>query len=79
MNFFSHQERQLKIDEYREIAVPLVAWLQENIMAMSQRNFPTTLIEMKVSLQQNIHSFHILLQGSVDYNSIFCFMSKGVI
>ena len=42
------QERQLKIDEYREISVPLVAWLQEHIMIMSQRNYPATLIEMKV-------------------------------
>ena len=51
-------ERQLKIDEYRDLSSSLVTWLQDVIMMMSQRNFPSTLIEMK-SLLADLNRFKI--------------------
>ncbi len=44
------QERQLKFDEYRDLATRLVIWLRENTGVMLDRNFPSTLIEMKVRI-----------------------------
>jgi len=44
------QERQLKWDEYRDLASKLLHWLQDSTVMMLDRNFPTTLIEMKVYL-----------------------------
>ena len=42
------QERQLKFDEYRDLSSRLIMWLRENTAVMLDRNFPSTLIEMKV-------------------------------
>ena len=42
------QERQLKYDEYRELASKLMLWLREATNDMQDRAFPSTLIEMKV-------------------------------
>ena len=42
------QERQLKFDEYRDLSSRLLMWLRENTAVMLDRNFPSTLIEMKV-------------------------------
>ncbi len=42
------QERQLKWDQYREMASTLLMWLRDSTVSMLDRNFPHTLIEMKV-------------------------------
>ena len=51
------QERQLKFDEYRDLSSRLLMWLRENTAVMLDRNFPSTLIEMKV---------RIVVTGGVD-------------
>ena len=43
------QERQLKWEEYRDAASSLQAWLRNATAIMMDRNFPATLMEMKVS------------------------------
>ena len=51
------QERQLKFDEYRDLSSRLLMWLRENTAVMLDRNFPSTLVEMKV---------RIVVTGGVD-------------
>ncbi|KAK2164152.1 hypothetical protein LSH36_68g10066 [Paralvinella palmiformis] len=51
-------ERQLKWDEYRDLASKLLHWLQDSTVLMLDRNFPTTLIEMK-SLLAEFNRFRI--------------------
>lgn len=41
------QESQQRSGEYREIASSLNRWMREKLSVMSDRNFPSTLIEMK--------------------------------
>jgi hypothetical protein len=43
------QERQLKFEEYHDLASRLLLWLRDATAIMMDRNFPTTLIDMKVS------------------------------
>ena len=46
--FSPFQERQLRWEEYRELAQSLLHWLRDATAMMLDRNFPATLIEMKV-------------------------------
>lgn len=41
------QESQARTKEYRELATSLHLWMKENQAMMSDRTFPSTLIEMK--------------------------------
>lgn len=43
------QERQLKWEEYRDLASSMLVWLRDATAIMLDRNFPATLIELKVS------------------------------
>uniref|UniRef100_A0A2C9K839 Calponin-homology (CH) domain-containing protein n=1 Tax=Biomphalaria glabrata TaxID=6526 RepID=A0A2C9K839_BIOGL len=40
-------ERQLKIEEYKELSMSLLTWLRDAIKLMLSRNYPTTLLEIK--------------------------------
>ena len=44
------QERQLKFEEYHDLASRLLLWLRDATAIMLDRNFPPTLIDMKVSV-----------------------------
>lgn len=44
----SLQERQLRWEEYQDLARYLLSWLQNATAMMNDRSFPATLIEMKV-------------------------------
>ena len=48
------QERELKTEEYQELASSLVLWLRDATAFMQDRNFPPTLIEMKVGIDNSI-------------------------
>ena len=41
------KETQRKYGEYRELASSLAAWMRENTIVMQDRQFPSTLIEVK--------------------------------
>ena len=43
------QERQLKLEEYRDLARQFLHWVREATTLMLDRNFPATLAEMRVS------------------------------
>ena len=38
-----------KLDEYKDLASTLYIWLRDNTQMLQDRNFPNTLVEMKVS------------------------------
>ena len=42
------QERQLKIEEYRDLANNLTAWLRDATALMQDRNFPQSIMDMRV-------------------------------
>ena len=42
------QERQLKTEEYQDLASSLLSWLMATTSMLEQRHFPSTLIEIKV-------------------------------
>lgn len=46
------QERQIKQEEYRDLASSLCMWLKEATNIMMDKTFPTTLIEMRVSINE---------------------------
>ncbi|KAJ8305394.1 hypothetical protein KUTeg_015939 [Tegillarca granosa] len=46
-------ERQIKIEEYRDMATSLLNWLRDATAIVSDRNFPVTLVEMKKLLVES--------------------------
>ena len=63
------QERQLKFDEYRDLSSRLLMWLRENTAVMLDRNFPSTLVEMKV---------RIVVTGGVDGGCVYGYLCNAV-
>lgn len=47
------QESQQKVTEYRDVASSLHLWMREKTSFMSDRNFPSTLMEMKKVAQES--------------------------
>ncbi|KAK3581860.1 hypothetical protein CHS0354_032763 [Potamilus streckersoni] len=45
-------ERQLKVEEYKDLSAKLLSWIKEVTDMMMQRDFPTTLMEMKALLAE---------------------------
>ena len=51
----------MKWEEYKELATKLASWLRGATGLMLDRNFPTTLIEMKVHTQTSPDNDHVPL------------------
>lgn len=63
--FIFWQERQLKVEEYRDLASSLLRWLSDVTVFMQNRTFPATKMEMKVMIIILLYILHILLSYTI--------------
>lgn len=66
------QERQLKWEEYHDLASNFYSWLRRSTDVMLDRNFPPTLVELKVSNAFCILKIAYSLDGAVVWCTIKC-------
>lgn len=63
--FIFWQERQLKVEEYRDLASSLLRWLSDVTVFMQNRTFPATKMEMRVMIIILLYILHILLSYTI--------------